>query len=71
MSTSTAVVRLLKRIHANERGSVSLESVLIIAAIALPVLIFVLKFGWPKLKDFFNHGITDLEVERNRVLENN
>jgi hypothetical protein len=35
--------------------------VLIIAAIALPILIFILKFGWPRIKAFFNQGMTDLE----------
>lgn len=53
--------RLLKRIHEDRKGAVSIEVVLVIAAIAIPVLIFILKFGWPKIKDFFNKGMTDLE----------
>ncbi len=52
---------LLRQIHEDRRGAVSIETVLIIAAIALPILIFILKFGWPKIKTFFNQGITDLE----------
>lgn len=52
---------LIRRIHDDRRGAVSIETVLIIAAIALPILIFILKFGWPRIKAFFNQGITDLE----------
>ena len=55
--------------HNDERGAVSLETVLIIAAIALPILIFILKFGWPKIKNYFNKGMTDLETESDRVTQ--
>ena len=58
---------LLKRVHNDERGSVSLEKILIIGAIALPILIFLLKYGWPKIKRYFNEGIDDLETETERV----
>jgi Flp pilus assembly pilin Flp len=60
---------LLKRVHNDERGAVSLETVLIIAAIALPILIFILKYGWPKIKNYFNKGMTDLETESDRVTQ--
>ena len=53
--------KLLRDLHEDRRGAVSIETVLIIAAIALPILIFVLKFGWPKIKSFFNQGMQDLE----------
>jgi len=53
--------KLLRQLHEDQRGAVSIETVLIIAAIALPILIFVLKFGWPKIKSFFNQGMQDLE----------
>ena len=52
---------LLRKVHEDEQGAVSLETVLIIAAIALPVLIFLIKFGWPRIKDFFLRGLEDLE----------
>ncbi len=52
---------LLKRVHADERGAVSLETILVVAAIAIPVLIFILKVGWPKLKDMFEKNIKILE----------
>ena len=32
---------LLKKIHEDEEGSISLETILIIGAIALPILIFL------------------------------
>ncbi len=52
---------LLKRVHADERGAVSLETILVVAAIAIPVLIFILKVGWPKLKDMFEKNLKALE----------
>lgn len=58
---SSPVLNLLKRIHRNQRGAVSIETILIIAAIALPILIFIIKFGWPRMKAFFNKGMDDLE----------
>jgi Flp pilus assembly pilin Flp len=57
--------RLLARIHRDERGGVSIETVLILAAIALPILIYLIKVGWPSLKAFFNKGMTDLESGSN------
>ena len=54
-------VRLLRQLHHDEQGSVSIETLLVVAAIALPVLIFILKFGWPRIKDFFNKGMNDME----------
>jgi Flp pilus assembly pilin Flp len=54
-------VNFLKRIHRDERGGVSIETVLIIAAIALPILIFLIKVGWPRMQTFFNSGMDSLE----------
>ncbi len=45
----------------------SLETILIIAAIAIPILIFILKFGWPKIRDYFNTGMENLENEGSKV----
>jgi hypothetical protein len=53
--------KLLKQVHRSEEGAVSLETVLIIGAIALPILIFLLKVGWPRVKAYFNQGLQDLE----------
>jgi hypothetical protein len=51
---------VLKKVHESEEGAVSLETVLVIGAIALPVLIFLYKFVWPQVKDYFNKNYTTL-----------
>ncbi len=53
---------LLKTVHRDQKGAVSIETVLIIAAIALPILIFVIKYGWPRIKQFWNQGMDSLET---------
>ena len=63
MKSQASFWRLLKRIHHDEEGAVSIETVLIIAAIALPILIFVVKIGWPRIREFFDDGMTTLEGE--------
>lgn len=67
MSTTSAFRTMMKRVHADERGSLSLETVLILGAIALPILVFTIKFGWPKIKDYFFDGVRNLENETQRV----
>ena len=67
MSTLTAVRRLLGKVHRDERGAVSLETILIIGAIALPILIFTLRYGWPRIRNYFTKGMTDLEGQSNSV----
>lgn len=62
--------RLLGQVHRDEEGGVSIETVLIIAAIALPILIFVIKVGWPRIKTFFLQGVQDLEGEREKAAGN-
>jgi hypothetical protein len=59
--TNETNTSLLKRIHNDERGAVSLETILIIGAIAIPILIFLIKFGWPRIKDYFNKGMDELQ----------
>ncbi len=56
-----SLLDLLRRVHEDEDGAVSLETILIIGAIALPILIFLIKVGWPRIKDYFEQGIQDLE----------
>ena len=53
--------RLFKRLHGDEKGGVSIETILIIAVIAIPILIFILKFGWPRIRSFFEKGMDNLE----------
>lgn len=68
MQPRTSLKSLLLQIHRNERGAVSIETIMIIGAIAIPILIFLLKFGWPRIKDYFNDGMTDLEAQRSDVM---
>ena len=62
MRKPPTLVGLLRRVHADERGAVSLETLLIIGVIALPILIFLIKVGWPRIKAYFNSGLTNLET---------
>ena len=52
---------LFARIHRSETGAVSLETVLILGAIALPVLIFLIKFGWPQIRSMFENRTYDAD----------
>jgi Flp pilus assembly pilin Flp len=58
----TPIRSLLKRVHDDERGAVSLETILIIGAIALPVLIFLINVAWPQIQGYFQDNMTDLET---------
>ena len=70
MSPKASIRRLLGKIHRNEKGAVSLETILIIGAIAIPILIFLLKFGWPRIRDYFNQGMDNLEESSDNVQNN-
>jgi hypothetical protein len=65
ISTWSVLKSLLTRAHRDERGAVSLETILVIGAIALPILIFVIKFGWPTIKERFKQdtGTLDYAIE--------
>jgi len=54
------MLRLLRKIHNDQQGAVSLETILIIGAIALPILIFLIKVGWPYIRAYFEQGVTEL-----------
>lgn len=58
---------VLRRVHQDEGGSVSLETILIIGAIAVPILLFLLKVAWPTIKTFFNTGLGDLQTSADNV----
>jgi len=64
------LAHLAAQLHRDERGGVSIETVLIIAAIALPILIYIIKVGWPTMKAFFNKGMQDLEAGSNSATTN-
>lgn len=65
---SPSLLSLLRRVHNCEDGAVSLETILIVGAIALPILIFLIKVGWPKIKGYFEQGLADLEGERQNAI---
>lgn len=69
VSRSRQLARVLRRVHQDEAGSVSLETILIIGAIALPILIFSIKFGWPRIRGYFNEGIEQLQHETSKVTD--
>ena len=70
MRTFGSLRNLLRKVHRDERGVVSLETVLIIGAIAIPVLIIIIKFGWPKIKAYFDKGMQDLEQNSDKAIQN-
>jgi len=59
--SNPSLLSLLRKVHEDEQGAVSLETILIIGAIALPILIFLIKVGWPKIKEYFNKNLDELE----------
>ncbi len=61
MQFTRRIGRVLRRLHRDERGALTLETVLIIAAIALPVLIVIVKYGWPAIRNYFDRGLESLE----------
>lgn len=62
--------KLLRRVHRDERGAVSLETILIVGAIAIPILIFLIKFGWPRIKNYFTKGMENLEEGADNAARN-
>jgi hypothetical protein len=64
-----SLVKLLRKIHEDENGAISLETVLIIGAIALPILIFLLKWGWPWVKEQFVKGTQDIDNSRDSAIQ--
>ena len=58
---------LLRKVHEDEQGAVSLETILIVGAIAIPILLFLLKIAWPRIKAFFDSGMSDLETSAKDV----
>ena len=56
-----SLIDLLRRVHEDEEGAVSLETILIVGAIALPILIFLIKVAWPRIMEYFQSGVEQLE----------
>jgi Flp pilus assembly pilin Flp len=68
-SWHAAWLGLFRRLHRDERGAVSLETILIIGAIAIPALIFMVRFGWPRIKGLFVQGLDELQSERQGMIQ--
>lgn len=64
-----SLMTLLRKVHEDEKGSVSLETILIIGAIALPILIFLITVGWPMIKEYFLTGVKDLQEGADQAIE--
>jgi Flp pilus assembly pilin Flp len=62
---------VLRRVHEDEGGAVTLETILIIGAIAIPILLFLLKVAWPQIQTFFNTGVQDLQTSADNVSAGN
>ncbi|HBH51862.1 MAG TPA: hypothetical protein DDY91_08225 [Planctomycetaceae bacterium] len=71
MTSVSRIKRVLARLHRDERGGVSLETILIIGAIALPILIWTIKFGWPKVRNYFDTGLQNLQNDTNNATNGN
>ena len=63
------MLNFLRKVHNDEEGTVSLETILVVGAIALPILIFLIKVGWPMIKDYFTHDLEELEKGRNDAMK--
>lgn len=57
------MIAIAKAIHRDEGGAVSLETILIIAVIALPVLIWTVKWGWPAIRNYFIQNASEVGIE--------
>ena len=66
MKSLSNLKSVLHRVHHDQKGGLSLETILIIGAIALPILIFLIAVAWPRMQEFFNQGMTDLEKVHER-----
>ncbi|NQT39777.1 MAG: hypothetical protein HQ581_19935 [Planctomycetes bacterium] len=69
MARKPTLLGLLRKVHEDEDGALSLETILIIGAIVIPILIFLIKYGWPRIKELFDEGMTDLEGEADKAAE--
>ena len=64
-----SLLSILRKVHEDEEGAVSLETILIIGAVALPILIFLIYHAWPRIKEYFEKGLGDLEEGADRARE--
>lgn len=55
-----AMKRIRRRLR---RAAISIETILILAVIAIPVLVFVIKFAWPAIKSYFVQGAGEVGID--------
>ncbi len=55
---STSRTTLARRFSPSRRGAVTIENVLLLAAIALPIIIFSLKIAWPQIRATTTSNLT-------------
>jgi len=55
------MLKVLREVHRNERGTVSIETILIIGAIAVPVALFLYKYWNSNISPWFTNAVKDLE----------
>ena len=60
----------LRQFRGDERGAVTVETILLIGAVAIPVLIFLLRFGWPTMRKSFVDGVSQVHSEADRAADN-
>ena len=63
MQKKPSILKLLRQVHEDEEGAVSIETVLVVAVIALPILIFLYKLAWPAIEEYFRKSMLDVEVD--------
>ena len=63
MSKHMSLWKILQKIHRDEEGGVSLETILVIALIALPALILIVKFGWPAIQGYFKQEMKEAGID--------
>jgi Flp pilus assembly pilin Flp len=64
-----SLMKLLRKIHEDENGTVSLETVLIFGAIAMVIVAFLYKVGWPWVKQLFTQGQDDITNSRDAATQ--
>ncbi|QDU40911.1 hypothetical protein Mal4_52740 [Maioricimonas rarisocia] len=69
MKRCREVWRKIRTFHRNESGALSLETVLILGAVAVPLLVFVLRFGWPRVRLMFEDRLDGVHDEADRIRE--
>lgn len=66
---STSRTTLARRFSPSRRGAVTIENVLLLAAVALPIIIFSLKIAWPQIRGTTTSNLTKTFTESDKVAD--